>query len=403
MSSLVRFSTINLASGLTSVLIARTTAYAHDGNSLFGPFDGRNTSLPSGWSRISNWVDQTIVGLTSVLSPNLVNDLHLSYFFISSPEIPASNEDCGGCFGLGAPRINIPDAGVTFGTPRTLAFIGRRYEFTDNLAWHKGHHLMGFGIEWEHATNLGRNLTDDPATLNLFSPREVRQFNATVPASSQIALPSSFVTLQDILRLPLRSFQTAVGPSLQLQREFRTYRLTDLFRVYGSDSWRFGERFVLNYGLAWSYEPNSLNTFLSKPKLLNAILGPDINPPMAQLTNIASIVGLVWTPTHDNKTVVRAGAGRYFDPVSFNSIALANERRALFPAGTGLRTVPGSSISFQGRALDFTRSGPTSFSAADLLAILPATRADLTQQLNPENRDFSFRNIDLDKTGSNFI
>jgi hypothetical protein len=49
--------------------------------------------------------------------------------------------------------------------------------------------------------------------------------------------------------------------------------------------------------------------------------------------------------------------------------------------------------------LDFTR--PTTFTAADLIAILPGLRADLLRQLNLDNRDFAFRNLDLDKTGSN--
>jgi hypothetical protein len=102
--------------------------------------------------------------------------------------------------------------------------------------------------------------------------------------------------------------------------------------------------------------------------------------------------------TRDGKTVIRGGAGRYFDPVSFNSVNIANERRALSPAGTGRKVVPGSSIFYQGRPLDFTQR-PTSFSAADLLTILPGIRADLLRQLNPDNRDFSFRNIDLDKSG----
>src|SRR5438477_6513553 len=79
--------------------------YTHEDNSLFGPFDGRNNSLPSGWSRINNWVDQSLFALTSVLTANVVNDLRWSYFFLSSPEIPATGEDCSGCLGAGAARI----------------------------------------------------------------------------------------------------------------------------------------------------------------------------------------------------------------------------------------------------------------------------------------------------------
>src|SRR5262249_1003263 len=120
--------------------------------------------------------------------------------------------------------------------------------------------------------------------------------------------------------------------------------------------------------------------------------------PVAQKANFSPTIGFAWMATRDGKTVIRGGAGRYFDPVSFNSVNIANERRALSPAGTGRKVVPGSSIPYQGGALDFSRQ-PTPFTAADLLAILPGIRAALLRQLNPDNRDFTFRNIDVDKSG----
>ena len=238
--------------------------------------------------------------------------------------------------------------------------------------------------------------------MMLYSPQQVRQFNLTAPVATQIPLPSSFLALDDILRLPLQSFSTEVGPALQLQRDFRKYRVLDLYRLYAGDTWRLNPRVTVNYGLAWSYEPHSLNTDLTKPKLLTAILGPDgLNPPVAQKANFSPTVGFAWAATRDGKTVIRGGAGRYFDPVSFNSINIGNERLALSPAGTGQRAnIPGSSIFHEGRALDF-RTAPTRFTGADLLAILPEKRAELVAQLKPDNRDFTFRNIDLNKTGLN--
>jgi hypothetical protein len=155
---------------------------------------------------------------------------------------------------------------------------------------------------------------------------------------------------------------------------------------------------TVNYGLAWSFEPHSLNVDLTKPKLLATILGAHgLNPPSAQKGNFAPAAGFVWAVTRDGKTVIRGGAGKYFDLVSFNSSDIASERVALSPVGTGRRSTPGSAIFFQGRALDFSQT-PTTFTAADLLTIIPGIRADLQQQLNPENRDFTFRNLDLDKT-----
>src|SRR4030095_12649777 len=89
----------------------------------------------------------------------------------------------------------------------------------------------------------------------------------------------------------------------------------------------------------------------------------------------------------------------YFDFASFNSFTLTNERFALSPTGTGRRTTPGSAIFYQGQPLDFSQS-PTSFTGADLLAVIDSIRADLLAQLNPNNRDFTFRNLNLDKTGA---
>jgi hypothetical protein len=372
--------------------------YTHDGNRAFAPFDGSNNALPSGWSRIKNWVDQSISGLTSMLSARLVNDLRFSYFFISSPETPADQRDCPGCLGAGSARINIPDAGVMFGKARALSFVGRRYQLTEGLAWQRGNHRLRFGFDWEHAAYTPQGIDQDPASMILYSPRQVRNFNATAPPAEQIPLPSSFLTLDEILRLPLKSFSTGVGPGFVPFRDFRKYRALDLYRLYAADTWRIGSRLTVNYGLAWSYEPNSLNTDRSKPTLLTAILGADgLNPPAAQKANFSPTIGFAWMATRDGKTVIRGGAGRYFDPVSFNSVNIHNERRALSPAGTGRKVVPGSTIFYQGLALDFPQR-PTTFTAADLLTILPGIRADLLRQLNPNNRDFTFRNIDADKS-----
>ena len=374
--------------------------YTHDGNRSFELL-GLGNVLPSGWSRLTKWADQSLAGLTSVLSPRLVNDFRFSYTFSSVPETPATAADCPGCLGVGAPRINILDAGVIFGMARQVSFVGRRYQLTDSLVWQRDSHRVRFGFDWEHTANSAQQLSQEPATINLYSPREVRQFNATASSAEQISLPSSFMALDDILRLPLRNFQTSVGPSAFVGRGFQKHRVLDVYRLFASDTWRIGQRLTLNLGLAWSYEPNSFRADLSKPKSLTALLGADaLDPPPAQKINLSPHVGFAWA-THDGKTVIRGGAGRYFDPIIVELGSIVNERHALSPAGTGRRSnIPGSSIVYEDRALEFNQR-PTAFTAADLLAILPGIRAALEQQLDPDNRDFTFRNLDLNKTGLN--
>src|SRR6185295_434448 len=111
---------------------------------------------------------------------------------------------------------------------------------------------------------------------------------------------------------------------------------------------------------------------LTKPKLLTAILGQDnLGPPVAQKKNFSPSIGFAWAATRDGKTVIRGGAGRYFDPASSNLTTLERERLALLPSGTGRRAnISGTGIFFDGRALDFT-GRPTRFTGAELLTILP--------------------------------
>jgi hypothetical protein len=376
--------------------------YTHDGNRALTP-DGVNVgSLPSAWSRLKNWVDQSIAGLTSVLSSGIVNDLRFSYFFASTPQTPAGAEDCPDCLGVGVPRVNIADAGVTFGQSRQVSSIKRRYQLTESLAWQRGSHSLRFGFDWEHATISLQLFTNEPATIQLYSAREVREFNSTAPPSAQIPLPPTFTTLNDILRLPLKSFVTGIGPGLTPQRDFNKSRKLDLYRLYAVDTWRINPRLTVNYGLAWSYEPNSLNTDLTKPELLTLVLGPSgLGAPVADKDNFSPSVGLAWDATGDAKTVIRGGVGLYYDPIGFNPANTERERLALMPAGTGRRAnIPGTSIFLDGRALGFT-SRPTAFTGADLLALLPEIRAELARRLNSNNRDFAFRNLDLDKLGAN--
>jgi hypothetical protein len=86
--------------------------YSHDGSHGFGPSTsssaGGLSSLPSNWTENHGWADQTIAALTSTLRPDFVNELRLSYFFISSGQRAAQPADCpSGCIGLGWPQISV--------------------------------------------------------------------------------------------------------------------------------------------------------------------------------------------------------------------------------------------------------------------------------------------------------
>ncbi len=370
--------------------------YSHDGSRAFAPTDF--TSFPqfsysSNWTRQQAWVDQTMLGLTSVFRPTLVNDLRFSYYFISSSETSPTEQDCPGCLGIGAPEITIAQASLEIGRNRVSYNLGRRFHLNDLLAWQRGTHRTRFGVDWEH--NRGGRV--DPwinPSIALFSPQQARQAN--------IPIPAAFNTVDDIVQLPLQTVTVPVGDDPRVPQEGSgKVRNWNTLRLYFQDTWRLHPRLTLNYGLGWSIDRN-LNYDLSEPALLAPILGPDgLGPTRKQWKNFSPLLGLAWTPSSNGKTVIRAGAAIFYDYLQ--PFGLDDERALLGPPGLGQPTLPGSSIACPlspvcppGTRLDF--KSPTLFTGADLMAILPAVRADLLQKL--ANADRSVQAIQVTKTGT---
>ena len=150
------------------------TRYTHDRNSTFailGPL-----SLPSGWSRRVNQADQVIAGLTSVLSPRIVNDLRLAYFSTPVDITPATRTT--------APTVLVWEQleplfrmrGVgSLRHCRRVSLDGRRLQLTENLVWQKGNHSLRAGFDWEHNESRGVIVAPPSGEITVFSPSVVRQ------------------------------------------------------------------------------------------------------------------------------------------------------------------------------------------------------------------------------------
>ena len=320
--------------------------------------------------------------------PTLVNDFRLQYFFVSSTTVPAQERDCAGCLGIGAPTINI-QTGLSLGQSQTFFGPLRRYQLGDGLTLQSGGHRVRFGVDWEH--NRGQNLVwnNEPVTMTLFSPDQVRTYNARpqTPANLQIPLPVGFSSLNDILSLPLQSFSIGIGYPRVPQESGGTTRTSNTARLYAEDTWRLRQRLTLNYGLAWNIDRNQ-NYDLSKPSLLAPILGADgLGPTHKQWGNFSPSLGLTWSPSQDGSTVIRAGAGIFYDFLIQPS--LDPERALLGTPGLGRQNIRGSSVLNPladipgvalGTPLDF-KGTPTLFTGANLMEILSPIRADQQQKL----------------------
>jgi hypothetical protein len=387
--------------------------YSHDGNRDFAPVSGTASTiantLPSDWVRELTWADQSVLGVTSILRPTLVNDFHFSYFFLSDDQLPPQQQDCPGCVGIGVPLISVPTAGLTLGHSATTLYPGRRFEPNDSMAWQHGAHRTRFGVDWEYDRGGQLDWANQPASLTLFSPGQVRTYNqaAATPPGLSIPLPGAFNTLNDILQLPLQSVTIGIGDPRTRQANGSMVRTWSTERLYVQDTWRLRENLTVDYGLAWMTDGYK-NYDLGKPQFLAPIFGAGgLGPARRQWKNFSPSLGFAWSPTRDRKTVIRAGAGIYYDFFFANQIDA--ERALLGPAGSGRQTVLGSAIPNTmpgiqgvpaGTPLNFTGS-PTLFTGADLLSLLPAIRADLTSKL--ATADPALTNIQILKQGTTFV
>jgi hypothetical protein len=377
--------------------------YSHEGSFSYGPIAG---AYPSAWPRQNGWNDQSILGLTSQLGAGLVNDVRFSYFFVSFATHAPEVSDCPTCLGIGAPSIAV-DPDLLIGISSTTAVLGRRYHLNDVVSWQKGLHNFRFGGDWETTRGGRTDVGDQPVTMNLFSPQNVRDFNALQPPELQIPLPATFLTLPDILQLPLQNFSVGIGHPFVPEAGFGDARVSPLVHLFFQDTWHVHPRFVVDYGLGWTYDA-PLNYDLSKPAYLAPVLGTsDLGPTRRNWKNFSPSLGFAWNLRGDGKTVVRGGAGIYYDFQTAFGIA-DEERVSLGPRGVGrgtyfsggirnpLTDVPGVP---QGTLLDL--ANPSQFTGATVLEVLPGIRADLAQARgDPYNRDFSLTNIQVDKQGS---
>lgn len=382
--------------------------HSRDDSHSFGPSatisGGSPNAYPSNWNRVETQADQTMAGLTSVLGQRMVNDLRVSWFNLRSGIDGAGESDCPGCLGIGVPSINIPQAGLLLGNSASSDTRDGRFHLTDSLTWQRRAHRARFGVDWERNRDLNLIWSNEPVSMMLFSPDRVRAFNAlpSVPADQRIALPQAFRTLDDILQLPVQNITVGIGDPGVPQEGGGIVRRWNTLWLYAEDAWQLRERVTLTYGLGWGYD-GVLNHDLSKPLLLAPILGADgLGPTHKSWANFSPTVGATWTPSPSRKTVVHAGAGRFYRPQGLTS-SMDAERVALGAPGLGRQPFPGSSIANPlagipgvpiGAPIDF-RSAPTRFTGATLLTILPAIRAGLTQSL--ANADRTVQQIQITK------
>jgi len=308
--------------------------------------------MESAWERARNNSYNAALGVTSVLTPRLVNDLRLNWNLLTHFNNSVTPEDCPdpvGCIGVGGPFIQVSGLGFSLGSVDFADRRNRTYQVTNNLSWQQGTHRIRFGGEWEKYIRFGLTNANAGGTITLFGPEQVRTLNPTIYANLPATLrnpAAGRITLADILQLPVQTFTIQLGdPSSPAPYNRERARRTDRVRFFFQDGWQARPSFTLTYGLSWVYETGLRNYDLDKPEYLRPILGganAKLSPPPREYGLFGPALGFAWSLGKSKKTVLRGGSGLYYDSdLGFTRIA---ERRLLGPVGNGLITVTGSSV-----------------------------------------------------------
>ena len=386
--------------------------FSRDQNKGFGPQGG--AVMPSNWLQNTNSSNQVVVGWTSVIRPNLVNDFRYNYTYWRNRNLFADQSTCPDCIGLGFGQLALQGSNFQVGNTSN-ATQGRdlyRNTFLNNLSWQKGSHRLRFGGEYEYAPGTGFWGFCDPSCDGAAAPELVR---SVVPAALLPVLfptlPSVIRTNADLLNLPFVFSVVGVGdPSQPPPYNVDKAKLNKRLRFYGQDTWKVTQKFTLNYGLAWNFESTLVNRDLDKPRYLAPLYGSDLSPTNNNYKNFSPALGIAYAP--DSKTVIRAGAGIYWDTELL--WRRLQERAFTGPVGNGRIQVPNSVFvnTFPG-IVNISRGGTpiavgaalpfgelTNLTMGQFQQILKAQLPAVTAALAPKNlNDLSVRNIQLNKSG----
>lgn len=285
------------------------------------------------------------------------------------------------------PSLNIQNTGLNIGpnpfAPQATIQSNKQIRYDGSKI--RGSHIFRFGATFNRIDtggyaamgSLGATVTGSAALANeqaiLGNPNAYGP--ALIPGDPAGALDNP-------LNYPVASILISNGQGFFSKKSafgFPHGGLTDnRIDLYGGDAWKIRPNFTLTYGLHYTRDGGLTNSDLAGIPQLNgfgATLGNNVRQPNL---NFAPQLGLIWAPLRSDRTVLRAGAGLYYDSGQFGnalvdralrlqqgqyfaqqSLCGPGEYSALLPNGTAVTSSDGLNIGSQicGHALSSVVNG----------------------------------------------
>ena len=285
-----------------------TFRYSFGDRDLFEAFTGPTFSLVPGFGdTVRRRSQNAMAALTLVLTPNFVNETRGAFSRVAASvnqEASVLNSDVG----LPTVSPNPRDLGLSFITVTGFSPLGDEgnnpqksvtnvYQVINTSSYSHGRHLMKFGGDIRFSQQ------------NAFRDVESRG-RLTFSPFGQI----TGISLADLLLgFPLLTSVARVDNPQQLR--------TQSYNAFFNDAIRLTRRFTLNAGLRYEFNSppvdadDRANVYDVVTRSLvgvgtNGVPRGGFN---ADKNNFAPRVGIAWTIGDDEKTVIRAGYGIYYD------------------------------------------------------------------------------------------
>jgi hypothetical protein len=287
--------------------------YSFSDRHLYEPFSGSTFArVPGFGTNIPRRAQNLLLGEDHVFSSNLINQAR---FALNRVAFGSYQENMGISLNqaVGLPELSsrARDFGLSFITISGFSPLGDEYnnpqhsvtnvfQVTDTITYSRGKHLMRFGMDFRA---LQQNAFRDVQSRGFLAFSDYGQITGN--------------SLADLLL----GFVTYSGGA---QLDNAQYLRTQSWNFFAQDSYRLRRNLTLLFGVRYEYNSppvdryDRANTFDLTSKTLvpvgqgsvsRGIYGPDRN-------NWGPRIGIAWSPSAANKTVMHAGYGVYYDQSS---------------------------------------------------------------------------------------
>jgi hypothetical protein len=328
--------------------------YTHDGNKNFG-VPNLSPTEPSDWNHLNNWSDQYALGITSVISPTWVNDFRFGLRLWNNAEAPPSGapalipapvnspECVFPCVGAGLPQLSmIGSTNFAAGEAGTAKQnrLERHYNPQDTISWQKGAHNIKFGADEDIYVSFFEFQSPALGTASVYSVETTNATLGSLASTIMPNLPKTITTTNDLLNLPVRFGANAFAagiPFIPGAYNFQTERRNPRTKLYASDTWKVKPNLTVNFGAGYTYEAGLLPSDVPIPSyeapLFGLPVGSTVGPARTNKNEFGPVLGFAWSLGKNGKTVIRGGAGEYFDTVS--DWYKAKDLASIGPLGNG--------------------------------------------------------------------